>query len=654
MSADLYAKAKTIFQDAMGRPSSDRQSFVAGACQGDEELLREVLSLIAASENAGSEFLNKPAVKVCVSCDGTFASETKFCPHCGQVLTDDAKALVGTRLDNLYQIEELLGQGGMGAVYRARHVLLGDTVAIKTLKKELSDNPTFLRRFQREGKAARTFHHPNAVAVHDLRTTPAGLIYMVLEYVEGANLRKALEAHGSFSPAEALEILAPIASVVDAAHAKGVVHRDLKPENVMTARNADGELVVKVLDLGIAKLRETMDGEVTTELTAVGTLLGTPHYMSPEQWGLTPRDGGREVDGRADVYSLAVIAFELVCGRWPFTGKTVNEFYTAHTSEPIPLAHERGDGIPAGFGNAIARAMAKDRADRPSKPGEFIAELRAGLGGDARTSPSEPGSVVSQRATLALQSGTTAVKRSTLTDPGSTSVQQVPGGENPTASPGVAGEDAARSVIRPSARRLAIALLAIAAAVVLAVAYVEMKRSPTAAVAPTAAPPAQPATVEMLSFSVEIRDRGGATTRVSGRDAVGSVDGYRFAFTAAVPGRLAVIGPNRRNIPTLFLSTTGNAPLAAGASFVFPSGDWFHTTGDTASDTVTVVFIPEGDVVPAFAAGQAGRQLSVEEQTDLTAFRSSNGVTPVFDDSLGTVSSGAAARPLAADITIRY
>jgi len=233
-------------------------------------------------------------MKFCPSCKNKYDDNVSFCPRDGEVLEEDPHSLVGSALDGQYQIEALLGRGGMGAVYRARHILLGDRVAIKMLPPEMRSNTEWLRRFQREGQAARRFRHPNAVTVYDLRTSTDGTIYLVMEYVEGTTLDVELKNRGRFSPADALATLKPVMSVLNAAHAMGVVHRDLKPENIMIGKaGTSGDSVVKLLDLGIAKLREVAGAEKTgsTNLTVAGQMLGTPYYMSPEQWGELPKDG---------------------------------------------------------------------------------------------------------------------------------------------------------------------------------------------------------------------------------------------------------------------------------------------------------------------------------------------------------------------------
>ena len=279
-------------------------------------------------------------------------------------------------------MEALLGKGGMGAVYRARHILLGDRVAIKVLPPEVRTNAEWLRRFRREGQAARRFRHPNAVTVYDLRTAADGTIYMVMEYVEGHTLDHEVKTRGKFTAKEALDVLTPIMSVLETAHAMGVVHRDLKPENIMVGKPAEnGEPVVKLLDLGIAKMREIAgsDNGGNTALTMAGQVLGTPYYMSPEQWGEILRDQSIEIDGRADIYSLGLVFYEMILGRRCFSGNTLHELRREHVNtRPRPL-HELVADIPRGFSEAIERSTAKDRGDRQATARVLADELRAGL-----------------------------------------------------------------------------------------------------------------------------------------------------------------------------------------------------------------------------------------------------------------------------------
>ncbi|HEV7889386.1 MAG TPA: protein kinase [Pyrinomonadaceae bacterium] len=320
-------------------------------------------------------------MKLCATCNNTFADTETFCPHDGEVLQESPQDFVGRVIDGKYQVESFIAQGGMGAVYRARHILLGDQVVIKTLRPEMRGNAEWLKRFQREGKAARAFRHPNSVTVYDLSSGTDGLIYMVMEYVEGHTLDRELKRRGRFSPQDALAVLEPVADVLDSAHGRGVVHRDLKPENIMLGGDDRGGTVVKVLDLGIAKMvGADVHAGGATSLTVAGQLLGTPYYMSPEQWGELPRDGNSEVDGRTDIYSLGMIFFELVAGQKPLGGRTLAELRQKHVSVPMPRLDSVAEGVPEEFGGWVARAMAKDRADRPQTAGELIDGLRSSLG----------------------------------------------------------------------------------------------------------------------------------------------------------------------------------------------------------------------------------------------------------------------------------
>src|SRR5256714_2778545 len=401
-------------------------------------------------------------MKYCTVCKAKYDDSATFCTIDGEVLEADPASIVNTVLDGKYQMEALLGKGGMGAVYRARHILLGDRVAIKVLPPEMRSNTEWLRRFQREGQAARRFRHPNAVTVYDLRTSGDGTIYLVMEYVEGNTLDAELRKRGKFSPAEAVAVLTPVMSVLNAAHAMGVVHRDLKPENIMIGKpSTGGEPVVKLLDLGIAKLREVAGSEKTgnTNLTVAGQMLGTPYYMSPEQWGELPHDGNSEIDGRADIYSLGVVLYELIAGKRPFSGLTLPELRKQHVSiTPAPL-HEVAPGVSEGLSRAIARSIAKDRGERQSTAGELESELVAALSAEGIT-PSV------SIADLASEPGL-SVSRGVVTSPQQTAATLMTGinEAEPTSTPAVMPSQAATmpTVVSPSSEPAAAAAPPVAA-----------------------------------------------------------------------------------------------------------------------------------------------------------------------------------------------
>ncbi|MBD0372160.1 MAG: protein kinase [Pyrinomonadaceae bacterium] len=318
-------------------------------------------------------------MKICQKCGTRYQDAVSFCPRDSEPLQVDHQDRVGKTLDGQYEIEAFIAEGGMGAVFRARHTLLGDRVAIKILPPEMRHNAEWLRRFQREGQAARRFRHPNAVIVHDLRTSTEGEVYLVMEYVEGQTLDQFARSRGGrLRPAESLPIIEQVASVLDAAHSTGVVHRDLKPSNIMIA--SDGR-TVKLLDLGIARINNPADD--STALTRSGQFLGTPYYMAPEQWGEMPRNRREEIDGRADIYSLGVVVYEITAGALPFQQSSLIALRHAHCKERPPVLESVLGDVPPAWSRAVERAMSKDRGDRQASAGEFAAELRASLGAQA-------------------------------------------------------------------------------------------------------------------------------------------------------------------------------------------------------------------------------------------------------------------------------
>lgn len=308
-------------------------------------------------------------MKICPICKKQYDSSVNICPQDSEILEEDLTALVGKTLDGQYLIEKLLGQGGMGAVFRARHILLGDQVAIKIMPNGISKSADYQRRFLREGKTARQFSHPNVVAVHDLRTTSDGIFYMVLEYVDGHTLSEELKKRRRFLPKEAVEILNPIGDALTMAHSLGIVHRDLKPDNIMIGKAKDGSVIVKLLDLGIAKVKNAD----ATALTSTGQILGTPHYMSPEQWN------GDEIDGRADIYSLGVILYELVAGVRPFSGKTVQKLAYEHSMTMPPLLCKVISNVSEEFSKVVEKCIEKEASNRPNGCQELFEQLRQAL-----------------------------------------------------------------------------------------------------------------------------------------------------------------------------------------------------------------------------------------------------------------------------------
>jgi DNA-binding response OmpR family regulator len=264
----------------------------------------------------------------------------------------------GAEVDGRYVIEELIGTGTFGAVYRARHKELESEVALKILKAGITSSDEALIRFRREGVSACRISHPNAVAVSDFGVTDQGVAYLVMELLHGISLGREIKDSGPLDPVRCARLLLPICEVLAEAHRNGIVHRDIKPENVFLHRCEQGE-VVKVLDFGIAKLvGETVAQE---NLTTEGQLLGTPGYMAPERLRNEP------YDGRSDVYSLGILLFQMLTGRQPFTGSENDAMSVLmmHVNEPLPRMGDIRPGVPDAVEQVVRRAADKHPENRP-------------------------------------------------------------------------------------------------------------------------------------------------------------------------------------------------------------------------------------------------------------------------------------------------
>lgn len=243
--------------------------------------------------------------------------------------TDEER--LGTLVGSKYRLHSIIGRGGMGVVYRAVHTWTDRQVAVKMLKPDYAIHASVTSRFLREAKSAALLNHPHVVDVLDMGADDPHTVYIVLEHLEGESLHTFIERHGRLSPLQTYELLAPVMLALDAAHAGGIVHRDIKPENIFLSVDGAGQLVVKLLDFGIAKLTEQMP---SGRSTLNGVLMGTPHYMSPEQ-----ARGDDEIGPPADVWSLAVVAYECLAGAMPFDGDKITDVLEAVISgEHMPLA----------------------------------------------------------------------------------------------------------------------------------------------------------------------------------------------------------------------------------------------------------------------------------------------------------------------------
>ena len=315
----------------------------------------------------------------CARCGRQYPDDVQVCPDDFTPLQADptiadvpVDPLIGQAFDGKYRLDERLGGGGMGTVYRATHLLIERPVAIKVLSQRFVGDETAQQRFRREARAAGRMHHPNAVTVTDFGMTADGWLYIVMELLEGRTLRDLLAREAPLDPARAVSFMLQACSAVGAAHDLKLIHRDLKPANIFIEQRPNMPAIVKVLDFGVAKFMvEEHEDEDFNTLTQVGAIIGTPRYMSPEQCsglGLTPA---------SDVYSLGIILYEMLTGVVPFVADTPLALAMKQVTEaPKPL-RDIMPAIPAELERAVFHALAKNPTDRPADANEFRRELHA-------------------------------------------------------------------------------------------------------------------------------------------------------------------------------------------------------------------------------------------------------------------------------------
>ncbi len=348
MDSERWQQIESLFNSVLQLEPSEREAFLDKACAGDESLREELISLLSSSETQDS-FLEEPALSLGL-----------------EVMTRRREDMIGQSIDR-YILVRLLGRGGMGEAYLAHDPRLDRRITLKLLLPNITGDEERVRRFKQEARAASAISHPNVAHIYEI-SEAEDQHFITMEYVAGKTLRQMLKQN-SLSVAKSLHIAIQVTTALAAAHQAGVIHRDIKPENIML--RDDG--YVKVLDFGLAKLTESREADQNADSqslssihTELGLLMGTSHYMSPEQVR------GQRVDERTDLWSMGVVLYEMLSGRRPFPGRAMNEIISAILEhEPEPLNH-----LPTDLQELVKKALRKNPRERYQKAETLLKELR--------------------------------------------------------------------------------------------------------------------------------------------------------------------------------------------------------------------------------------------------------------------------------------
>ena len=529
--------------------------------------------------------------KICPTCGSEYPLSERFCPRDGTALrsTGGGNDLVGSIVAERYHVMKKLGEGGMGQVYLAEHVKMGRKSALKVMNPGMNQDADAIARFNREAANASRLNHPNIAAIYDFGETPEGLIYLAMEFVEGQSLTSLVEKTGHLSAPRAANIIHQAADALGVAHDAGIVHRDLKPDNIMIARARDGTDLVKVVDFGIAKASSS-DAQ---KVTKTGLVVGTPEYMSPEQLS------GDKLDGRSDIYSLGLVAFNCLTGTLPFQSESAQETMIMRlTDQPKTLAEMKPDvPWPEELQRVMDKALARDASLRYQSAPEFGREI-------TKSVENMPVAKVSAEATQLIgavnsDAATAVLPKTRLAE------KTPPGGRGATVKVEAQGASAASAA---TAAKKSPMPMVVGAVVVLAAAlggYFVMNKGGTAAPGQTAAP--STASGNQAAPAVGAADPKKTDAPASGSGpATPGAGGAKTSSKAVTPGT---------SVPRIEEAKTA-APASAPAQRSLETlRDAVNSTGAGRADFQRVVV----DLEPIIASSE-GERLGLAYQIQATAY----------------------------------
>lgn len=311
----------------------------------------------------------------CLRCKTPFDTTLDQCPSCGEKVTSFQRTYSARLIDGKYQILDRLGVGGMGEIFKVRHIHLNELRVIKIMRPNVAADDQGLQRFLQEARTSTMIKHKNLAMLYDFSTLDDGSYYMVWEFIDGTNIQKWIAQNGPMPARLTIEIAIQALLGLDHLHSMGLIHRDISPENIMLSQDNKGKLLVKVIDFGIAK--QLAEGESGQGLTQTGMFLGKLKYASPEQAGFMKE--GEHLDARSDLYSFGIVMYEMVAGRAPFQATNPHGYILKHVTEkPLPISEiNPAVKIPPNLESIIFRSLEKSRDARYESAAAMAAELES-------------------------------------------------------------------------------------------------------------------------------------------------------------------------------------------------------------------------------------------------------------------------------------